>query len=392
MNQNAINPTALLAPFFTQRPNRIVADMPFAEYQAIPAVNNSVLKEPTAFEQLCKLSATMQLPPEYAALVEFEGFNAAEALELLDLITPVEVDTYFIKKARAEERSDKVTEGGMTILNMLDNGNVVPKSDVHPASLKSLINKGLVETFTRKAKVVPMTNEMKGNRAYNLTLGDAVHKAVLEPHFFDDTKQWGQYWMICPTKSLVSAEAIAMQQEAPHLRLITPEIMVTAMRSRDAVWRHQQAKMLLELPGRRELTMEVWDPEALVMRKARIDCLPNDLAAPQVELKTCRGVTENMMRSTTYQFGYHRQTAYYVDVESMATGRSPRETAQTVWVTKEAPFIARVSEVYGTIPERSFIEAGRNGYREALATFTQAYRENQWDAYENEGAFLLATK
>ena len=70
---NHDNPISVLAPFFEQRPNRLIPGLPFADYQAIPAANSSLLKNATAFEQLGYVVGSASLGAYQRALVALTG-------------------------------------------------------------------------------------------------------------------------------------------------------------------------------------------------------------------------------------------------------------------------------------------------------------------------------
>jgi hypothetical protein len=55
-----------------------------------------------------------------------------------------------------------------------------------------------------------------------------------------------------------------------------------------------------------------------------------------------------------------------------------------IFVTKEAPFLARCVELNTAPMDESFVIKGRELYLERLAMFAVAWNDQQFEAYENE--------
>ena len=221
--------------------------------------------------------------------------------------------------------------------------------------------------------------------------GTITHSAVLEPEMFATEKWKDHYQIFTKTKTLDSKAALEALAADPR-PLITPEMLETAHRSRDAVWAHKEAARLLLEPGACEVSGEAWDQEMCCMRKARFDRLPDNRECGIIDLKsTASRLLAHPFRSEVYKYGYHIQGASYLDTLQMIEGGKVRPSFWIIAVTNIAPFMCRVFELEQTLPEVSFIVKGRDLYQERFASFVLAYAENAFDGYENEGGFVLTT-
>lgn len=383
-----MNTPEIIDPFFSRLPTAITPDLPFLEYQKLPGINASILKEATSYEMLLKLVGTASLPTLERQLAELEDRSVADISDWVEQYSPQTTPRPFARLCGAAPV--KTTEAQEAIIQRLLAEGEVDCREFNAASLKTMIAKGFVETTIREVTESGVSESTKDGRLKSFAIGDALHKSILEPHYFD-ASTWQQYWQLSPTKSLASDAAQKAFAEDPSRALITPEIIDAARRARDAVQRHALARELLSLPGRSELTINTWDGDDSlgINRKARIDRLPDDPAVGIIDIKTTRAkVLAQPFKSECYKLGYHIQLAYYADTLGMIENvdRGPR---YIIAVTNHAPYICRVFDLAEGIPDISLLAKGRDIYQERLAAFQLAYHTNTWEAYENEGAFAL---
>lgn len=383
-----IDPASILQPIFEQRLNRITPDLPFAQYQDLAAVNASLLRQPTSYEQLNYLLAHHSLDAAERMLSEQEGDNAREIMDRVQRLTPRTVPVKLARLMRMPGETEKASDKQIELLDSLKDGPVDSR-EYNSATLGACQRKGWIIFEDAEREEVSMSPQVLESRAQSLAIGTATHAAILEPHLFDaDT--WQMHWQLSPTKGLTTALAREALAADPSRELITSEIVDTARRCRDAVYRHRLAAELLSAPGQSELTVEAWDDEALCMRKARIDRLPDDRSLGIVDVKTTHtGLVESQFRGSVFRFGYHLQAAFYLDTLAKLEVET-REKFHIVAVTKEAPFICRVFELCEPEPDRNAVLKGRDIYLERLVVFMDAFFKHSWEAYENEGAKTLA--
>lgn len=382
--------TDIVAPYFVRRDHRLVRDVPFEDYCRWPAVNASLLREPTAYQMRCRLEALHALPDSERAFLELTGADTTTAIERVAELTPRTVPRMFAALIKSPSPADKPSAAQLDLCNSLASGPVDCR-EFTATTLKKCVEKGWVNQFAREVAEDGVSAQVRESRAVAFTTGRAVHAAILEPHRFD-TDKWQDFYQLSPSKGLTTKAALEALSEAPYLDLITPEIVDTARRCRDAVAKHKEAARLLSLPGASEVSGEVWDSEMQAMRKVRIDRLPDDPEFGFLDVKTTK---ENLLiepiRSAVYKNGYHIQFAYYADTLRLIEGK-PRKPGFLIAVTKEAPFICRLFEMVEALPDVSFPEKGRDIYQERLAMFVLANAENAWTAYEDEQAVALTTK
>lgn len=384
-----MTPQKLLSPYFTKRPNGLVNDLPFEEYQMLPAINSSLLKEDTPWEMLLKLQAYVELPPEMRTLIDIQGGDVGTAIQYLHDQQPRIVPRNFatLKEWPATNTKPKPTEAQMKILERIGSGEVDTR-EFNSAALKKCLENGWAILNVREVEEEGISEEVKHGRIEALRTGTLVHAAVLQPELFG-ADEWQKHWQLSPTKSLCSKAALECQMEDPSRELVTPEIIDTARRCRDAVWKHKEAARLLLEPGHSEVSLEVWDGDMQVMRKCRFDRLPDNPEAGIIDIKkTRKGLSTGELRGTIRQYGIHSQSAYYLDGLGFFGKR--RNPYHLIFVTDCEPYMARVVEIAMCEDMASLVVDGRGIYTERLAAFCLGFHEGcKFNAYEEEGAYPL---
>jgi len=214
-----------------------------------------------------------------------------------------------------------------------------------------------------------------------LSIGDALHKAVLEPHAFDN--HFDDFYMFSPTKGLDTKAACEARLMNPDKILLNEDMVEKIKRMRDAVYRHKLASHLLEKCEQRELSGVAPDKDLGIVRKIRIDACqgigtPGEEWSPYlIDIKTTRNIVD--FHRDIRQFAYDIQAAFYLDTDAMITGK-PRQSFIFIAVSNTPPYCARV---YGLVPEQ--IEKARVIYGRRLTALATAFLEQSWEAYENEG-------
>ena len=212
----------------------------------------------------------------------------------------------------------------------------------------------------------------------DFALGEAAHKAVLEPDLFD-TDGWQAWFAYSPTKGLdTKAAQSAREALEPNMTLVTEDILDRARRIRDAVHDHPDARELLKNSDR-ELSGVVWDPLNNLWRKNRVDIRGGIGSKYITDLKTVRSEKLHKFKSTVAEFGYHMQAAYYLDCDKLITGEE-RDEFYFIIATKVEPFLVRVIDM-----SPDHIQDARAEYLERMAKFIISAEKNYWPAYQHEG-------
>lgn len=385
-----MTPQQLLVPIFDRDSapgNRLIENLPFADYQSLPGINASLLKNPTAYEMLACLIGMSKLDGLDRILAEMSGDRAQEIMERVERSTPRKVPVKLVSLVRPEYGFGKLTEAQAAAVELLEKGPQDSRQ-FSGATLTSLEKKGfLLEWSDTERDEVEVTPAQKESKVQSFTIGTVTHAAILEPHLFD-SDEWQNHWVLSPTKQLTTGMALECAAENPGKTLVTPEIINLARRCRDAVHKVDLAAKLLS-KGKSEVTGTAWDEEAQAWRKIRIDWLPADPADSLVELKTTRvSLSDYQLRSEMYRMSYPLAASYYLDTLALIEGK-PRDFFHIIFCTKSAPFMAKVRELNTSPPEKNFIIQGRELYYERLTTLVQSFLENHFPAFEHEGFVTL---
>lgn len=228
---------------------------------------------------------------------------------------------------------------------------------------------------------------------WDLNFGTALHLAVLEPDEFEKDN----WKVLSPTKTLSSEGAKKAWEQSGFKTLVTQEMLDKVCYMRDAIRGHSFADSLLTTLGKTEATGLAWDSVHNVLRKIRIDFLP-DTASYMVDVKTTDSTNPFKFQASIRKFGYHMSSAWYLDTDEMITGKrrekmffiaceGPKGASQDIDST---PFICRVFDIDEM--DDSLILDGQKRYTEQLWKFLSSAAKKQWLAYEDETSFHLSTK
>ena len=360
---------------------RIVHDLPFSDYQRLPGINASLLKNPTTYEMLSYAIGMAALDDHERMLAERSGDSCSAVLERVELTAPRTTPIKLVHLARNVLETDKLSPAQKEIVDFIKQAPLDSR-EAKSATLIALDAKGLIRYTDEERTEVRLKPDVAESHAYALAIGVATHKAILEPQTFE-SGVWQQHYVLSPSEGLTTKLALECAEAHPGLTLTTAKIIETARRCAEAVWKHKLAAELLT-EGKSEVTAQAWDKDALCWRKIRIDRLPNDRAKGIVDIKTTRTrLEDNALRSEVYSWNYHTQAAFYMDTLAAIEGK-PRDHFHIVFVTKKAPFLAKVRELNSAAEDKNFIVKGRDKYLEQLARFSVAWHDEQWEAYENE--------
>ncbi len=225
--------------------------------------------------------------------------------------------------------------------------------------------------------------------APHFILGDAFHKAVLEPRAFEELEE---NFVECPTAGLDTKKAMAVRAANPGKIVATPAIIEKAKAMREAVMRHRLARRLLEQCDSFELTGLCPEPDCGVIRKIRIDACNGAatkahsrdfLGDAIIDLKSVR---RSQFRPRKFRWealdrAYHLQGAYYLDTDALIRNGQARSAYILIAVTNEAPFQCFVYRMsYGG----ETIGRGRELYIHRMTMLMEAISRNEWLAYEHQ--------
>ena len=207
-----------------------------------------------------------------------------------------------------------------------------------------------------------------------LTLGSAIHTAVLEPWEFQK-----RYCLApeCDKRTKAGKEVWAKFCEGTKgLTPLKPEEASICASVLAASRRHSMANLLLSLPGKNEVSI-VWDdPETRQRCKARIDRLCLD-AGLVVDLKTTEDACELAFTRSIFNYGYYRQGAFYLN--GLKANGVDIEDFSIIAMEKTSPFAVAVYRL-----REDALEVGRRQLERLLARYAQCEREQSWPGYSTE--------
>jgi hypothetical protein len=209
-----------------------------------------------------------------------------------------------------------------------------------------------------------------GTAAHKLVLGDGPDLVRI------DATEW--------RSSAVKAEVAAVRADGGVP--LKPDDYQMVHDMANALRRHAVASRLFDPDrGRPEQTLVWRDGPTGVMRRARLDWLPDTRAGRLIipDYKTCRSAEPNALARSVEEFRYHQQDDWYRS-GAKALGLAD-ETAAFVFVCQEktAPYLVTVVEM-DAVARR--IGAARN--RRALETYAECAAANNWPGYSDDIAYL----
>ena len=212
----------------------------------------------------------------------------------------------------------------------------------------------------------------KKDQTRPMTIGSAVHKAILEPDTFFD-----HYRVTSALKRTDKAYRDAVSELGPDYTLTTPEgDKITGMM--DAVWRHKRAAELLRECPHKEVSGFVVDPISGLLCKHRPDAMGDSLI---VDLKKCQDARPDAFSRAIAAYRYHVQAALYSDQHEWITGNVP------VWyfiaVEEDPPHAVMVYEL-----ELETLQFGRRAYRRDLDRLAECRKHDKWPAYGDEAEVI----
>jgi exodeoxyribonuclease VIII len=208
-----------------------------------------------------------------------------------------------------------------------------------------------------------------------MLVGSAFHALVLEPVFFPARYAVAPAGIDRRTKA--GKEAFAeFEASATDKTILTADQDNTVRQMAAAVSRHPTASRLLSMCGQRELSIAWTDEETGIPCKCRIDAYAktNGLV---IDLKTSDDASLAAFSRTCAKYGYHAQSAFYLDGLLNAGAYSSKFIF--VVAEKSAPYAVAVY-----LADKDMIDAGRLKYQECLRLHAECSAADNWPGYPEE--------
>jgi len=205
----------------------------------------------------------------------------------------------------------------------------------------------------------------KKEKTRPMVIGSAIHCAVFEPELFIK-----EYMLMRDVKVRTASEyKQAIKTINEDLVLVQPEAdYVSGMQN--GINNNKHAKALLDQPRWSELAVFATDPITGVLVKCKFDTLLHCLDA--VDLKKTQDASTPQFEKSIASYRYHVQHAFYSDVFEWATGQQLR-SFQLLAVEERLPHFSKLHQC-----DSEATAYGRKLYREALNTYADCLRKNEW--------------
>jgi hypothetical protein len=144
-----------------------------------------------------------------------------------------------------------------------------------------------------------------------------------------------------------------------------------------SVMAHHTAAAIFTVPGHNEVSAFAVHPILKVRMRARFDrFLPKQEMI--ADLKTSANASPESFPKSIANYGYHRQSAFYLDVLEFATGIKTNQFPHVV-VEKEPPYAVAVY-----LLDDGSLEKGRQEYVQALEQVMKCEEAGEWPAYSQD--------
>lgn len=207
-----------------------------------------------------------------------------------------------------------------------------------------------------------------------MAFGSAFHTLLLEPQKFP------QYVAVEPAvnrrTTAGKAEYEAFQRANEGKAIIGAEDLEEMKLMAESIRDTASARYLLKGTGKIEPSLFWKDAETGVECRARPDWLRDD--GLLVDLKTTICAEKTAFMKHAFSMRYHVQAAFYMEAYRRVTRREPEGFA-FIAVEKKAPYC-----VCAFRSEPEFIELGVMEYREALASYADCLKKDEWPGYPDE--------
>jgi hypothetical protein len=204
-----------------------------------------------------------------------------------------------------------------------------------------------------------------------MEFGGLLHAAILTPDLMPDvavrpegmkfTTKEGKEWRD--------------QHQKDGFAILTQEENNALEGMKDSVLNHQFASRILQVPGRTEVSLYATDEPTGVLRRGRIDLLP-DRGNILSDIKSCMNASKEAFSRSMFTYRYFVQAAYYIDL-AKAHGLD-RPVFMFVCIEKEPPYACAVWQI-----EPEAIQSGREQYRLDLDLYAQCLETDTWPAYDD---------
>lgn len=223
--------------------------------------------------------------------------------------------------------------------------------------------------------------DLKHERTKSLNVGTAFHYLALEPANFDkhiaiDPDNY-------PTKKECGRTIDEQRQEFIDRNygkiILRPNNMDNLHNMAQSIRNHPAAKYLLQGKGMVEPSIFAREPIYDIDCRVRPDWLREDGLI--IDLKTTRDASPAGFDKAIWNYRYHVQAAFYMDMYELATGKKPQGFV-LIPVENSAPFLT--GEPVLIEEGDDWLNIGRRAYMENIETYAKCIKSGIWPGYGTE--------
>lgn len=161
--------------------------------------------------------------------------------------------------------------------------------------------------------------------------------------------------------------------------IISEADLKTCNDAKESLMQDSIIKSFIESSDKQVMIVAEWKDELgiIVPLKCLIDLVPRE-GQYLGDLKTCRTAANSTWAREIYNYGYHVQAAFYVDMYYAATGEA-RDGFVHIIQENYPPY-----EPGRRLLSEEFIEMGQAIYKNALKNYCSCINHNNWTGYDND--------
>jgi len=237
-------------------------------------------------------------------------------------------------------------------------------NSISASGLKEIYKKSVFHFLNRKFKESPA-----------MALGTAVHQAILEPHEFFDN-----YHVIhkIDKRTKAGKDEYKKQIELADNKIVLESDTHEIIKS---ITQEFKKNKLAQHYCKGEMELSHYTKMNGIDVRVRPDCI-NTVSNFISDVKTCQDNSPSAFKRDVYNWGYHLQAAFYMDVCNI-------DNFKFIACQTKYPYTV---EVY-TLDEKD-IEFGRMGYKNALRQWekylqTGIQTSYEWHKTHEDGSYIL---
>lgn len=370
--------------------NKIVYDMPEAEYFAADAASNSTLGRMKRSPRHCK--EYMDNPPETTASMRLGKIVHKLVLEGMlefgrEFHVKQEHDPTLPRKTEVVAIIEAMQAGKFDELFMVDDGSKVAKPRGAAEEIAERLLSGSRDEILPLFAVSPTniskrTTEGKAKYAEFQAKCEREGLTICKQEDLDKACKYVDWMHTLAGRTLVKEpDVITAANYVNYLKaiegrtVITPEELETAQAMAKTINEHPSASKLLT-GGRAEASAFWTDPETGYPCKCRFDYLNH--MEYIVDLKTTNDASLEEFSRSIAKFGYHRQNAMYMDGYEVVMDK-PAKAFIFIAVESKPPHAVGVYNL-----DLEGIDKGRTEYRDLLKKFAHCKKTDEWPAYSEQ--------